>query len=121
MERVIAARLADSRTPETLKKRLTFQLAIAREIPASYPLTRSALLAQLQGAIRDFMPEELETLRDDGTLDWRYVEGEVRFRDNCLSNLVKTRPEFARRAVDQSSIAASLAEHAELDAMITRM
>ena len=63
MERVIAARLADSRTPETLKKRLTFQLAIAREIPASYPLTRSALLAQPQGAIRDFMPEELETLR----------------------------------------------------------
>ena len=121
MERVIAARLADSRTPETLKKRLTFQLAIAREIPASYPLTRSALLAQLQGAVRDFMPEELEALRDDGTLDWRYVEGEVRFRDNCLSNLLKTRPEFAQRAIDQTSIAASLAERAELDAMITRM
>ena len=60
-------------------------------------------------------------LRDDGTLDWRYVEGEVRFRDNCLSNLLKTRPEFAQRAIDQTSIAASLAERAELDAMITRM
>ena len=66
MERVIAARLADSRTPETLKKRLTFQLAIAREIPASYPLTRSALLAQLQGAVRDFMPEELEAPVEQG-------------------------------------------------------
>lgn len=121
MERVIAARLADPRTPETLKKRLTFQLAIAREIPVAYPLTRSALLAQLQAAVRDFLPEELEALRDDGTLDWRYVEGEVHFKDNCVNNLLKTRPEFASRAVNQAAVAASLAESAELDGMITRM
>lgn len=121
MERVIALRLADPRTPETLKKRLTFQLAIAREIPASYPLTRSELLRRLQAAVRDFLPEELESLRDDGTLDWRYVEGELRFKDNCVSNLLKTRPEFAQRAIDQAAVAASLADRAELNAMITRM
>lgn len=121
MERVIAIRLADPRTPETLKKRLTFQLAIAREIPASYPLTRSELLRKLQAAVRDFLPEELESLRDDGTLDWRYVEGELRFKDNCVSNLLNTRPEFAQRAIDQAAVAASLAERAELNAMVTRM
>ena len=69
MERVIAQRLSDPRTPEVLKKRMTFQLAIAKQIPRDYPHTRSALLAQLEERIRDFTPEELESLRDDGTLD----------------------------------------------------
>ena len=121
MERVIAKRLADPRTPETLKKRLTFQLAIAQQIPRDYPHTRSALLAQLQARIRDFTPEELDERRDDGTLDWRYVEGEVRYKSNAVSNLCKTRREYRDRIIDQASVAAGDKERAELDALIARM
>ena len=54
MERVIALRLADPRTPECLKDRLRFQLEIARALPASYPLTQAAALRELQAAVRDF-------------------------------------------------------------------
>ena len=121
MERVIAQRLADPRTPEALKKRMTFQLAIAKQIPRDYPHTRSALLAQLEERIRDFTPEELESLRDDGTLDWRYVEGELRFKSNAVSNLIKTRREYESRVIDQLSVAQVKKERAELDALITRM
>ena len=32
-----------------------------------------------------------DNLRDDGTLDWRYVNGAVRFKDNALSGLLKRR------------------------------
>ena len=100
MERVIALRLADPRTPECLKDRLRFQLEIARALPASYPLTQAAALRELQAAVRDFSEDELEALRDDGTLDWRYLSGEVRFKDNCVSNLLKTRPAYAARALN---------------------
>ena len=121
MERVITRRLADPRTPETLKKRMTFQLAIAKQIPCDYPHTRSTLLAKLQEKLRDFTAEELETLRDDGTLDWRYVEGECRFKSNAVSNLLKTRKEYTDRIIDQTSVEATKKERAELDALIARM
>ena len=121
MERVITKRLADPCTPEALKKRMTFQLAIAKQIPRDYPHTRSALLKQLQSRIRDFTLEELEELRDDGTLDWRYVEGECRFKSNAVNNLCKTRKEYESRIIDQDSVAQGKKERAELDALIARM
>ena len=121
MERVIALRLDDARTPAPLKARLRFQLDIARELPHAYPHTQSALLEQLCARVRDFMSEELDALRDDGTLDWRYIDGEVRFKDNCISNLFKTRAEYAARAVDPEVMAASRRSAERLDAVIADM
>ena len=121
MERVIALRLEDSRTPQPLKARLRFQLDIARELPRAYPHTQSELLEQLTARVRDFAPEELDALRDDGTLDWRYVDGEVRFKDNCISNLFKTRAEYAARAVDPEIAAEIRRSAARLDGVIADM
>ena len=121
MERVIALRLADPRTPECLKERLRFQLEIARALPASYPLTQAAALRELQAAVRDFSEDELEALRDDGTLDWRYLSGEVRFKDNCVSNLLKTRPAYAARALNPEVRAGAARRSKALDAMIAKM
>ena len=121
MERVITRRLADPRTPETLKKRMLFQLAVAQQIPRDYPHTRAALLEQLQNCIADFTAEEFEDLRDDGTLDWRYVEGEVRFKSNAVNNLCKTRKEYTHRIIDRESVARTQKEREELDALIARM
>lgn len=121
MERVIALRLADPRTPECLKERLRFQLEIARALPASYPLTQEAALRELQAAVRDFSEDELEALRDDGTLDWRYLSGEVRFKDNCVSNLLKTRPAYAARALNPEVRAGAARRSKALDAMIAKM
>ena len=121
MERVIGLRLADSRTPECLKERLRFQLVIARDLPEAYPFTQAELLGRLRAAVRDFGDEELETLRDDGTLDWRYIEGEVRFKDNCISNLLKTRPEYAARALNPEVRAGAARRQRALCDVITRM
>lgn len=84
MARVIRQRLEDPRVPKTLHERLRFQLIIAKEIPEYYRLTQADMLAILQENINDFTEDELEALRDDGTLDWRYINGEVHFRNNCL-------------------------------------
>ena len=121
MERVITKRLADPRTPEALKKRMTFQLAIAQQLPRDYPHTRSALLKRLQETIADFKPEELDELRDDGTLDWRFIEGELRFKSDAVSNLRKTRKEYEDRIINREYVAQRKKEKAELDACIARM
>lgn len=121
MERVIALRLADPHVPQALRERLRFQLVIARDLPGAYPHTRQALLAALKARIRDFTEDELEALRDDGTLDWRFIEGEVRFKDNCISSLLKTRPEYAARALDPEVLAGAARRAQALDGVIARM
>ena len=100
MDRVIRLRLDDPRVPEALKARLRVQTELAYEILRAYPYTQAQMLEILKSHVKDFEEEELETLRDDGTLDWRYVNGEVRFKDNALSGLLKTRAEYAARATD---------------------
>lgn len=77
MELVIRRRLDDPCVPEALKARLRVQLEMAYEIPRAYPYTQAQMLDILQKNVSGFAEEELETLRDDGTLDWRYVNGEV--------------------------------------------
>lgn len=121
MERVIAQRLIDPHTPRALRERLRFQLTIAQELPAAYPYTQAALLSELKARIRDFTEEELDALRDDGTLDWRYIGGEVRFKDNCISSLLKTRPQYASRALDPEVVAGAKRRGDALDAVIARM
>lgn len=121
MARVIEMRLSDPRVPETLRERLRVQLVIANQLPGAYPHTRAALLALLQAQVRDFTEDELEALRDDGTLDWRYIGGEVRFKDNCISSLLKTRPEYAARATDPHLAASTAARQRALNAIIARM
>lgn len=100
MDRVIRLRLDDPRVPEALKARLRVQTDMAYEILRAYPYTQAQMLEILKSHVKDFEEEELETLRDDGTLDWRYVNGEVRFKNNALSGLLKTRAEYAARATD---------------------
>ncbi|MGN0997180.1 MAG: transglutaminase-like domain-containing protein [Candidatus Ventricola sp.] len=121
MARVIERRLSDPATPHCLHERLRFQLEIARALPAYYPYTRAQILEKLQSRVQGFTEDELETLRDDGTLDWRYIDGEVRFRANCISNLLKTRPAYAARELDGSTLRAQTAERQALDDVIARM
>lgn len=121
MELVIRRRLDDPCVPEALKARLRVQMEMAYEIPRAYPYTRAQMLDILQKNVSGFAEEELETLRDDGTLDWRYVNGEVRFKNNALSALLKTRKEYAMRATDPAVMSGAKANTEQLSAMIAKM
>ena len=68
MDRVIRLRLDDPRVPEALKARLRVQTELAYEILRAYQYTQAQMLEILQSHVKDFEEEELETLRDDGTL-----------------------------------------------------
>ena len=67
--RVIEMRLANDKVPQALKNRLRFEERIIREIPLSYNVSEGEMLVQLQSAFRDFTKEDMERLRDEGTLD----------------------------------------------------
>lgn len=121
MERVIAARLADPRTPKCLHDRLRFQLVIAKDIPAYYPYDEAEILRRLREQIEDFKDEELDALRDDGTLDWRYIGGKMYYRRNCISSLLKTRKEYEARATDPEIRAGAAHRSKNLDAVIEKM
>ncbi len=120
MAKVIHDRLADPCVPKCLHERLKFELEIARLTPRYYPFSKEELLERLKKRIPDIKPEEIEELRDDGTLDWRYINGEVRYRANCISNLLKTKKEYAAREVNAETSEATISRHGRLDDVIAR-
>ena len=119
--RVIEMRLANDKVPQALKNRLRFEERIIREIPLSYNVSEGEMLVQLQSAFRDFTKEDMERLRDEGTLDWVMIDGSVFYKDNALSSAVKTRPDLHARLLDPHALDESNANAQLLDDVIARM
>lgn len=95
--RVIDRRLSDETLPEALKKRLQLERILASRIPSQYPYSYEEALALLRKNIRDFKDEELETLWEENTADWIYINGRVRFHELFFDNLMKTRDDYGAR------------------------
>ncbi len=119
--RVIDTRIASAKTPDCLRERLEFEKKILDEIPRTYALSEADLLQGLQARYEGFTREEMERLRDEGTLDWVYVEGCVLYKNNALDNVLKTRPELNPRLKDPALLADSDKNAKMLDEMIARM
>ncbi|HML48081.1 MAG TPA: hypothetical protein PKE04_15170, partial [Clostridia bacterium] len=60
-------------------------------------------------------------LRDDGTLDWIYANGKVRYKDNCCASLIKTRPDYNGRILDREALRAKYDSFRSLNEIIARM
>ena len=118
---VISLRLQNPKVPEILKERLRYELLILRELPNSYPYTQEQVFRRLQERIDGITMEEVESLRDDGTLDWIYVNGSVRFKDDCCESLIKTRIDYNPRILDRKALENKRENFRLLDEMIARM
>ena len=95
-EHVISMRLQKD-IPTALRKRLELEKEILKRIPFEYIYTTEEAAARLMEHVNGATPEELEQLRDEGTIDWLYVHGEVRYKDDFLENMIKTRPDMCAR------------------------
>ena len=104
MKRVINMRLNDEKTPLPLRRRLELELAMDVTLESVYPYTYEQAAKIMDDTIEDFRPEELDYYRDIDAADWIYVNGEVHFRRNFMSNLKKTRKEIYARLKDKSRI-----------------
>ncbi len=120
-KRVIALRMSDPKVPEAVKKRLQLELQIIRELPGYYTHPEEEMLALLQAQVQGMTREEMETLRDDGTLDWIYREGAVFYKTDACENLIKTRPDMASRFLDQEALAQKAENIRMLDEAIAGM
>ena len=119
--RVIDRRLADPKVPECLKERLRFELRILDEIPRTYTVPEQALLTRLSDAIEGFTREEMESMRDEGTLDWVLIDGAVFFKDNAFENAIKSRPALHSRLKDPALLSDSNENTRMLNEVIAKM
>ncbi len=101
-QRVIDRRLSRD-IPEVMQKRLLLEKKLLMRIPEYYIYTREEACTILKETIRDFQPQELDALLDEDYVDWFYINGELRIRDNFLENLLKTRPDYEARQIHEGS------------------
>lgn len=115
---VIDRRLGDESLPEALRKRLQLERILAARIPSQYPYSYEEALELLREKIRDFQAEELETLWEENTAEWIYINGKVHFHQLFFDNLLKTREDYAARFLgtqeDNEKNAALLKENVRL-------
>lgn len=69
-----------------------------------YPYSDAAALALLEEHFTDFQAEELPALVAASAADWIYLNGERRFHDHFLRNIIKTRPDYAARLKSQDAV-----------------
>lgn len=120
MKRVIELRLKTD-LPLPLRRRLELELAMDAQLPDAYPYTEEQAGRIMDENIRDYTKADLDYYRDTDGADWIYLNGEVRFRSNFFSNLIKTRPEIAKRVKDPEWLTYSRANANLLDMTVAKM
>ena len=120
-----AAQVIDRRLkkdiPSILRKRLMLEKEILKRLPGQYPYSWEEALEILKKNVRDFQDGELTMLWEEDAADWIYVDGQVRFRSSFLKNVLKTRPEFERRALDPELVRSKALNVELLDETIKAM
>ena len=89
-ETLLKEKLADPDAPAV--DDLAVQLEILRRIRLDYSLTAEEVLAQLRQRIPDVTAKDMEAWRQEGKLQHRIIDGEVRYFCRAVSNLFRACP-----------------------------
>ena len=98
--RVIDQKLSNPHLPLPLRKRLEYEKLITPLWIRAYPHNQEKALSLLRECFGDFSEDELEKLRDQDAVEWAYINGQVHYKNNFLSNLIKTRAQYECRVKD---------------------
>ena len=104
VDRLIEKRCADPSLPEALRRRLRLEQVICAQIPGEYPYGEEEAIKLLTDKIGPVSAEEWDDLILTNQVDWIYINGVRRYQDCFLSNLMKTRPDLAERAVRKGTL-----------------
>ena len=107
--------------PKPLRRRLELEKWILRRLPLSYIYTEEEALERLEETLKGATREELERLRDEGGAEWIFVNGQVRYKDNFIENLLKTRRELWPRLKDPSKVEDRIRGSRLLDETVSAM
>ncbi|MGI6686962.1 MAG: transglutaminase-like domain-containing protein [Christensenellales bacterium] len=120
-EKVIALRMASPKVPQMVKERLGLELRMIEVLPSCYPYTEEEMFALLKEKVRDITLDEMNALRDDGTLDWIYRDGKVYYKSDAYDSLIKTRVDMNERFIDKEELAKKYENFRMLDEAIADM
>ncbi|MCQ2437086.1 MAG: transglutaminase-like domain-containing protein [Clostridia bacterium] len=97
-EKLIDRLLSLPETTPLLRERLLCEKAYIRELPDCYPYDRPTAMRMLREKIADFTEAELDALENELAVEYIYRNGEKYYLRSFLATLIKTRPEFVKRA-----------------------
>ena len=89
--------------PSSLRKRLELEKDIINIMKDEYPYSFEEALKKMQENIKDFTEEELVKLQEESAADWILVDKKVKFNESFYGNLLKTRPDIAKRQINQEN------------------
>jgi len=111
--KLIDKRLSED-VPVELKKRLELEKYIIASLPNDYPYSFDEAVKILKEHIKDFKEEELLSLKDEGAVDWIFIDGQVKFIRSFYNNLLGTRPDVRERSIDQDEITETIKKNDKL-------
>lgn len=85
--------------PEEQKAKLRLERQILMILPKEYTLSFQEAFAQLKEVVPDMTKEEFYELKDQGKIDWMYINGEERYFRRFLSTLRKVNKTIQKRAI----------------------
>lgn len=85
--------------PEMQRAKLKLEREILQVLPLEYIMTYQEALDALRKKVPDLTEKEFAALKDNGKIDWIYVNGEERYLDDIVDTLLTVNPTFRKRAV----------------------
>jgi len=104
--------------PCILQKKLLLEREILRRLPLEYPYTCEEAFRLLRKTVPDLTEEEFFALRDQGKIDWIYIDGEERFFNRFAETLLKVNASVRQRAVESLGQETEIAGKEALTAVI---
>jgi hypothetical protein len=98
-ERRIKKLLEDERLPDIVRERLLYELERLRRVRFDYSLRKEDALTMLKQEVRDFSEEDLRKWIEDGSIDFRLIDGEERFFRSFIPNLFRFNEDARKRRV----------------------
>ncbi|MHC5229108.1 transglutaminase-like domain-containing protein [Enterococcus sp. LJL99] len=97
-EKLIDFLLLKEETPIALQKRLEIEKDIIRMVGINeYPFNFEQANKMMAETFKDYSNDELNALKDQGKVDWLYIDGQVYFQRRFLMNLIKTQADYEKR------------------------
>ena len=118
---VIDKKLENPSLPIAMRKRLEYEKLITPLWIQAYPHDQEKALQLLRECFGDFSEAELEQLRDDDAVEWAYINGKVHYKNNFLGNLIKTRPQYETRVLDENRLTYKRENAKLLNSIMERM
>ena len=87
-----------------LKKRLIHEQEIIKRMPKEYPLSYQEALDICCSKFIDFKEEELIQLQDENAVEWIFINGKPKFRNDFFDNILKTRNDYVKRLKNKNEI-----------------